>query len=291
MKDSVLLGIVCGLAVFFILLSVSILQYEAGKKKKRFRDDKEWLLSDFSGKVYSAAFGNRNPEELSAKLRINVKEYRRDCEIAGETADLYKIVTHYFLGLLLLITGCTLGIIVNAVFTLLGIICACYLCVLEKRLIHNKAAEKRHQIEMELPRFLDLLRTELNVGLPVETAIYVICERTDTLLAKEFFLALRKMEFGANEWGEAMELIAAKYNVDSLSNFVLNIVTAYRKGVSVANAVEREYKDIHKAYLLNIKDRAEKTKSAALIPMFVLQLFPLITFIALPLFITLMQFM
>lgn len=285
------LGIFSGVMIFFIFLAFFVIRYELNKQEKERSDTDDWLLHNFSLRVYRALFANRDPDEVACRMKINVMEYKRDCEIAGIKADLIKVVTKYIYGIAVLCICFMLGAIVHYSFFFVGILCLCYFCIFEKKLVHKKAMDRRNQIEIELPRFLDLLRTELNVGLPVENAIYVICERTDTLLSKEFFQALHKMEFGASEWGEAMEMIAAKYNVDSLSSFVLNVVTAYRKGVSVANAVEREYRDIHKTYILNIRDRAERIKSASLIPMFVLQLFPLIAFIALPLVVTLVQYM
>lgn len=284
------ISVLISAAIFSSFLSVFSIRYELEKRGKRAKKG-EWLLSDFSLRVYSALFGNKDPKKLAMKLKIDIREYISDCEIIGREADFYRLVTHYVYGIVIMVLCLFLSFFTDRSIALLGVSIMCYLCVIEKKIVHRRAEYMRHRIEEELPRFLDLLRTELNVGMPVETAVYVICRRTDTLLSKEFFLALHKMEFGANEWGEALENIAKKYNVDLLSSFVLNVVTAYRKGVSVANAVEREYRDLHKDYVLNVKDRAETIKSAVLLPMFILQLFPLIAFIALPLFITLMQFM
>lgn len=284
------LSIGFSVTLFLILLSIFSIRYELEKRGKR-RDESDWLLSDFSGRVYSALFGNKDPKILAVKLKIDIRGYVSDCEILGREADFYRLVIHYVYGIIILVLCIIIACFTDKSIVLLGVFSMCYLCVIEKKIVHKRAEGRRHQIEEELPRFLDLLRTELNVGMPIETAVYVICKRTDTLLSKEFFLALRKMEFGANEWGEALEDIARKYNVDLLSSFVLNVVTAYRKGVSVANAVDRQYRELHKDYVLNVKDRAETTKSAVLLPMFLLQLFPLIAFIALPLFMTLMQFM
>ena len=283
------ISILVSSALFIIILSYLVIRFEMQGRERKKKD--EWLLSDFSGKVYSALFGNKDPKVLAGKLKIDIKEYLSDCEILRKKADFYKLVTHYVYGIAVFLICLIMSFFTSGVVALMGVVIMCYLCVIEKKIIHKRAERKRHKIEEELPRFLDLLRTELNVGMPIESAVYVICRRTDTLLSKEFFIALRKMEFGANEWGEALENIAKRYNVDLLSSFVLNVVTAYRKGVSVANAVEREYRDLHKTYVLNIKDRAETIKSAVLLPMFILQLFPLIAFIALPLCITLMQYM
>lgn len=284
------ISILISAAMFAGFLSVLSIRYELMKRRRK-ETDEEWLLSDFSDRVYSAIFGSKDPKLVASKMKIDVREYLSDCEILGIEADMCRMVTQYVHGIVMMLLCLIVSFFTDKTVVFLGILIMGYLCVIEKKLVHRKAEQKRRQIEEELPRFLDLLRTELSVGLPVETAIYVICRRTDTLLSKEFFLALRKMEFGANEWGEALENIAKKYNVDLLSSFVLNVVTAYRKGVSVANAVEREYRDIHRDYVLNVKDRAERTKSAVLLPMFLLQLFPLIAFIALPLLITLMEFM
>lgn len=284
-----LIAFLFGLLILLILFFILSLLYDRQLRLQKVKDD--WPFGNWNEKVYELCFGNKTPETMIRYTGVRLSEYLSDCRVAGKEADLTRLCVHYVYGNVLGITGLLLGLFSSLLFAFAGVFLYCYFCLIEVRLVRKQAENKRKQIEMELPRFLDLLRTELNVGLPIEKAIYVICERTDTLLSREFFLALRKMEFGASEWGDAMEMIAAKYNVDALSSFVLHVVTAYRKGVSVANAVEREYREIHKTMVLNVRDRAEKTKTAALLPMFLLHLLPMIAFISLPLVVTLLEYM
>lgn len=44
----------------------------------------------------------------------------------------------------------------------------------------------RLQVSSELPRFLDLLQSELIVGMPIENAIYIIAEKFDSLYHGNF---------------------------------------------------------------------------------------------------------
>ena len=69
-----------------------------------------------------------------------------------------------------------LALLVNIVFIVPGIAVFIYFLIYDQRKLDQKAEEKKMQIENELPRFLDLLKPELEIGMPIETAVYMICE-------------------------------------------------------------------------------------------------------------------
>lgn len=60
------------------------------------------------------------------------------------------------------------------------------------------------QIADELPRFLDLLQAELQIGMPIENAMLVICEKFPSLISTEFLRALSEHKWeppaGSRPW-------------------------------------------------------------------------------------------
>ena len=187
-------------------------------------------------------------------------------------------------GFFLLAVCCILSLFVSPLFFLLGVAAFFYLVFYEQQRLDRKAEDLRNQISFELPRFLDLLQTELQVGLPVETAIEILSRRVDSLISREFQESMNETELGATTWPQALEGVASKYNIETLSDFVMEITTAYRKGVSISDAVARKTKEIKATHLLNVKEKAGKTTNTILIPMVIFQFLPMIAFILLPVF-------
>lgn len=87
---------------------------------------------------------------------------------------------------------------------------------------------------------------------------------------------------GASGWQQAMEDVAARYDEETLSDFVLNVSTSYTKGVSIAATVSRKAEDIRETHVLAVKERAGKVTNTILLPMAIFQLMPMIVFLIIP---------
>ena len=133
----------------------------------------------------------------------------------------------------------------------------------------------------DVPRFMDLLKTEVE-ALPIEIAINALCDKMDCLLTRELSKALHEMELGSNSWIGALEQIAEKYDVDTLSSLVLDITTAYTKGVSVAGAIRRKSAEIRATSILKYKEEASAMTSKILIPVIAFQFMPLMVLVLYP---------
>ena len=152
----------------------------------------------------------------------------------------------------------------------------------EQMTLNAKAESMKAQIADELPRFLDLLQAELQIGMPIENAMLVICEKFPALISTEFLRALSESQMGASGWQQAMEDVAARYDEETLSDFVLNVSTSYTKGVSIAATVSRKAEDIRETHVLAVKERAGKVTNTILLPMAIFQLMPMIVFLIIP---------
>ena len=195
---------------------------------------------------------------------------------------LFYFIMYTIYGICCFCISFILAILWNPIVLLAGVMLFVVFAVTEQDTIKSRANDMRTQIQDDLPRFLDLLKTELSIGLAVENAIYILCSKYDCLLSKEFLEALNKSEMGLDGWQKALEDISEKYDVESLSNFVMDITTSYRKGVNVATSVTREAEEVKKKYILDIKERAGKVTNLILIPIAIFQFIPLIAFLMFP---------
>lgn len=283
-NNALFVSILTGLAVFLIIILIASVQYNRSNARLRSgrKNPNDWLFHNFSRKLYGALFGRDDPDDVALRLGVNIERYYKSCSLTHTRPDVMKLVMNYIYGFILLVICCIFSFLFSIYFLALGAVLFLYLCFYEQKRLDRIADDMRLQVSNELPRFLDLLQTELQVGLPIETAIDVISKRFDSLLSREFQAAMREMELGVSDWQKALERVASKYDVENLSEFVMDTSTAYQKGVSIADTVSRKTKEIKNSHLLQTKERAGKTTNTILIPMVVFQFIPMIAFILLP---------
>lgn len=283
-NPALLISILTGAAIFFLIIFIAAWQYGKTIKKMRYgkADPNDWLFHHFNLKVYSALFGNRDADEVAVKLGIDIEKYYASCALTKTAPEVKKLVVHQVYGIAIFILSIPLSLFVSLYFCIIGAALFFFLVFYEQQKLNKKADAMRIQIANELPRFLDLLQTELQVGLSIENAIYILCERFHCLLSREFLEALNEMKLGIGGWQQALEQVAAKYNVETLSDFVLDVSTSYTKGVSITESVMRKNREVKETHLLNIKERAGKATNTMLIPITIFQLLPMIGFLMLP---------
>ena len=263
---------------------LTAMQYSKSNKHSVYgkNNPDDWLFHNFYLKVYSAFFGIKEPEDVAIKLGINIEKYYKNCQLTRTRPNAKRLIVNTIYGFAAFLVSILLSLLVSPVFAALGVFLFFYLVFFEQQRLNSKAEEMKEQVAAELPRFLDILQTELIVGLPIETSIYIICEKFDSLISREFLEALNEMELGISGWQQALEKVAAKYDIETLSDFVLDVSTSYMKGVSITDSVVRKTKEVKETHLLNIKERAGKATNTMLIPMAIFQFIPLIVLIMFP---------
>lgn len=275
------------IAAFVFLLFIGIAAQSEDKLNKQ---EDTWLFTGFAKNVYQELFPGKDPDEVARKFGINTEEYYRNCAILRVEPEIEKLVVSVSGGVLCLLAGVMLGALVHYLFFLIGMIGYLVLSQYQPRKLKSACEERRMEIESDLPRFLDLLEAELQVGLPIETAISILCRKLpDMLLAQEFLDSLNRMKLGESGWQAALSDLAERYNVETLTNFVLNITTAYNRGVSIADTVAQKNYEIKQTHILNIRERSGKITNKTLIPIAILQLLPMLLFLMFPTIIVLIH--
>lgn len=277
------IALLFGAALFFLIVGMLAVFYEMKSSKE---EQKDWLFANFYEKMYDALFSKKNPQKIAKKLGINSEEYFASAFLVEKEPNLVRLIMNQIFGLLLLIFFCGISLLSgNILFCFVGALAFILLAFMEKNALKKEAENRKIEVGGNLPRFIDLLQTELIVGLPVEIAIRIICEKTeDMLLSREFLKAYADTKTGAVSWAKSLENVASKYDIDELSDLVLNITTAYNKGVSVTKAVVRKAKNAKRTRVLTIKEKAEKVTSKVLLPTMLFQLAPIMLFLIIPVY-------
>lgn len=275
----------------FSLGAVILVIFSMPQKSRLTAEKNEWLFEGGFQKLYRAIFGKQDPVKLSKMLGLEYDKYMFDCSIIGKMPDFEKETMMRIVGIFCFFFGIPLAVLFRSVAPLLmGCMAYLILCSLAVRMTHSGAERKKLQLAAEMPRFVDLLLSALEVGLPIELAIIQTADSVPCILSSELKATFAETQLGAKNWQQALEAIAQKYEVDQLSDFVLNIITAYNKGVSVTETVAREAYSVRQSALLVAKERTAKMTSTVLFPLLVFKIIPLIVLLMTPIMLQAMSF-
>lgn len=277
----------------FYGLSVGALVLAVGSYSKRSRltGDSGWLFDNFFEKLYDALFGNINPIKISKSFGLEYDKYMLDCTIVGKKPNFKKEAMMRVVGAFSFFFGLVIALVLyNAAPLVAG--CALYilLCTRPVKSTHSAAERKKLLMQAEMPRFIDLLLSALEINLPIENAILQTAESVPCVLSDELKATFAETQIGAKNWQQALESIAEKYEIDQLSDFVLNIITAFNKGVSVTDAVAREATAVRQSALLMAKERTAKMTSTILFPLLFFKILPLLALLMVPIMSEAMSF-
>lgn len=269
---------------FLSVLSVSLILHSRKMKNLRLKDPKEaWLFHDWSTILYDL-FIKADPMTFGKKIGFDVPEFIHNCEIAGMTPNPKDVILKKLLGYVSLAVFGVLGILLANLYVLMAALLLAIPLIFFPAQQADKAAKvKKFRMIEELPRFIDLFGTALMINMPVEEAILTTAKSLpDSLLAKEFLRAIAETKLGVYDWQAALENMSRKYEVDVLSDFSLDLINSYNKGVPIADAVARKSKDIKQSNLLTMKERATKLTSTILLPVLGFKVLPLLALLCVP---------
>lgn len=269
---------------FLSVLSVSLILHSRKMKNLRLKDPNDaWLFHDWSTVLYDL-FIKAEPLTFGKKIGFDVPEYTHNCEIAGIAPRPKDVIMKKLLGYLLLVLFGVLGLFLSNLYILIAALLLSIPLIFFPAQQADKAAKvKKFRMIEELPRFIDLFGTALMINMPVEEAILTTAKSLpDSLLAKEFLRAIAETKLGVYDWQDALENMSRKYEVDVLSDFSLDLINSYNKGVPIADAVARKSKDIKQSNLLTMKERATKLTSTILLPVLGFKVLPLLALLCVP---------
>jgi tight adherence protein C len=140
--------------------------------------------------------------------------------------------------------------------------------------LNGKIAERKQNIQHELPDSLDLLTVSVDAGLGFDAALQTVTEKSNGVLAKEFKRMLLEITKGKSR-REALKHLAARCQVNDLSSFVGALVQADQLGVSISNVLRLQAEHMREKRRQYAQERGMKAPVKMLIPL-VFFIFPTI---------------
>jgi tight adherence protein C len=193
--------------------------------------------------------------------------------MAGEPAGMrtteFVAVKLLFAGAALLVGFVLFGVLGSNL--VLGLIIAVVLAVLFYVLpefwLSRRVSRRQHRMVLAMPDTLDLLTISVRAGLGFDGALATVVEKTQGPLAEEFRRALAEIRVGKPR-RDALRDMAARADVEPLTNFVGAIIQADTLGVAISQVLQVQSEQLR----IERRQRAEEMAAKAPIKM----LFPLV---------------
>lgn len=144
--------------------------------------------------------------------------------------------------------------------------------------IYNK---RKDEIKDTLPIYLRLLANATSSGLTIEEAIRKVCRKYPCLLSEEFKKVENEAKY-SNNWGQALENMAFKNDIDELYNLISEIKITKEKGTPITEVLTRHAEKIEMESTFAVTEKARKKATTIIIPIFFFLFVPLLGLILLP---------
>lgn len=275
-------ALACGVAVAFAVIAFFAIMH--ARNPQNIASGRTWLFDGWQVTLYDLIFKDRPTTSVGKMIGMDVEKYLADCILIRKEEQSKVVIIDKFVGFLIIAVGCFIGIVVkNPYIMFASLLVAFPFVTLPIHFVETAADKRKFVIADELPRFLDMLHTALLIGVPVDSAIELTAHNLrGTVLAEELLETLADTKVGAYSWQEALEQLAQRYNVDSFSDFVLDINNSYNLGASIQDSVARKSKEIKKTNLVAMKERAAKLTNTILLPVLLFKIVPILALMLIP---------
>jgi tight adherence protein C len=129
----------------------------------------------------------------------------------------------------------------------------------------NMIQRRQTKMRLALPDAIDLLTISVEAGLGFDAALAHVSRNTTGPLAEEFYRTLQEVQLGRSR-GEAMRNLADRSSVPELTAFVLAMVQADVFGISVANVLRIQSREMRRKRRQLAEERAMKVPIKVLFP-------------------------
>jgi tight adherence protein C len=190
--------------------------------------------------------------------------------------DAERVVALKIIGGIVGLVGCLLLMAVlpiNPLLKLFGIVLFTLIgYTVPSAQVNAMAVRRQKLIQRQLPDVMDLLTISVEAGLGFDAALGQVVKNVPGPLAEEMARLIQEIQIGVSR-ADAFRHLGERTNVPELEGFVLSMIQADMFGVSIANVLRAQAKE------LRIKRRQRAEEIAQKIP--VKLLFPMI-FMVLP---------
>ena len=289
-EEILFIAILGGMTVFVLCLLLAVFWYDYEHRLKVLgtgkRDENDWLFMNFSEKVYSLFYGDKEPE--GTMYGINVEQYERQCRILHMEPKTKTVIARRLEGMLVLVLTMVMAYfamqIDNVIAIIVGISGAAafyILYVYSTTDVSRRSKNRLERVKEDLPRYVVLL--EKAMDLPIEQALRITSEKFKSPLSTDLIDSFNEASLGVSSgWQGTLVMLAKRYDIDSFSSFVLDIINAYEQGIDIREAVLRKQKELEEERIYDVQAHDSMLKTIVFIPVIIFKLIPVAALICLP---------
>ena len=158
----------------------------------------------------------------------------------------------------------TLEVIAIAVLGLIGY-------TLPSAQVSSLAEKRQRSIQRQLPDVMDLLTISVEAGLGFDAALAQVVTNVPGALAEEMSRLLQEVQIGVSR-ADAFRHLSDRTDVPELQSFVLSMIQADLFGVSIANVLRAQSRELRQKRRQRAEEIAQKIPVKLLFPMIFLVL-------------------
>jgi tight adherence protein C len=280
---NMVVAVVAGLAAaLFIYSGLSLLAPEERRVKRRLAGLSEFeaeqaqvaqpLLKPFAVRVVAPAIGalsgvvrHVSPGDYGGRVRRRLTRAGNPSGMSVEVFVAAKIVCAISAGVTCALTMYLLGAARAAlvVFSLAAVAAG---FVLPDLWLRSKESGRKTAIRKALPDMLDMLTISVEAGLGFDAAVAKLVANSSGPLAQEFAHTLQEIQAGIPRT-EAFRHLSARVDVPELSTFVTSMVQADVFGISVANVLRSQAKEMRTKRRQRAEEAAQKAPVKLVFPL------------------------
>jgi tight adherence protein C len=133
------------------------------------------------------------------------------------------------------------------------------------------ASKRQRAIQKQLPDVMDLLTISVEAGLGFDAALSQVTKNVPGPLAEEIGRLLQEVQIGVSR-ADAFRHVGDRTNVPELQSFTLSMIQADLFGVSIANVLRAQSKELRQKRRQRAEELAQKIPVKLLFPMIFLVL-------------------
>lgn len=299
------------IGVFVVILSITRLNKKQNTVSNRLEEfvlnhDKPKggsIIRRIMPREITGSFYNRTFKPLFQKV-VNffgrlapsnaIQKYEHQLTIAGNPMGLHARA-FYGMRILFMFLGIMVAILLNyrdkslnLLHLLLGALMIILLIYIPTGWLKSLAKQRQDEFRRNLPDALDMLSVCASAGLGFDQSLKKISENWQTPLGFEIAHVIQEMEIGVSR-SDALRNMAARLDVEEISSFVAIIIQAEGIGMSFAEVLHSQAKQMRILRQYRAKEIANKMPAKMIVPLAIFIFPALIAVILAPMIPTLMN--
>ena len=225
----------------------------------------ERLIFPFTAKVISS-ITRHTPLDLYRRVNRLIELAGNPPALTAERIVAFKIVfgivgvvVGILVAPLLPFTGFLVPVMTVGVFSLAGY-------TFPSAGLAARASKRQKEIRKALPDTMDLLTISVEAGLGFDAALAQVVKNVPGALSEEIGRMLQEMQIGASR-ADAFRNLGERTEVPELDGFVLSMIQADKFGVSIANVLRNQSKELRQKRRQRAEEQAQKVPVKLLFPM------------------------